>query len=135
MPRRRYQKWRSVLLHCGHRLFHRLLFFDLREKTRARLRLAQLRLDELAAGVRDLFALVRMREVILAAGDEILRLHHDEVPARHEFAVAFAGLGDDAAAVREADEHAVPLEIFLLRVVDVEQDAGIAEQLVATLDR
>ena len=45
-------------------------------------------------------------------------------------AVAGARFRDDAAPVRETHEHAVPLEIFLPGVMQVEENARFAEQLV-----
>ena len=48
-----------------------------------------------------------------------------------ERGVSRAVFRDDAATVGESDQHAVPLEIPLIGVMDVEQDFGISEQGVA----
>ena len=51
--------------------------------------------------------------------------------ARHERFEAFAGLGDDAATIREADQHAVPFEIAQLRIMQVEENFGALEESIA----
>ena len=61
-------------------------------------------------------------------------VHHYENAAGLERAITFAGLRDDAAAVGQTNQHAMPFEVLLLRVMDVEQNPGLAEQLVPSLD-
>ena len=107
--------------------------FDFLEKRAAGLRLPELVGDERLSSLRDLFAFLGMLQKILTRRNEVLRLDHDEMLPRDECAVAFAGLGDDAATVSQTDQHPVPLEIFLLGVMEVEQNAGLTQQFVAPL--
>src|SRR3954466_11813747 len=74
-----------------------------------------------------------MRQVILACRDQLVRRDHDEMVPRLEWRVTLAGLRYDAAAIRERDQHSVPLEIILLRVVKIEQDRRSPKQFVSSL--
>ncbi len=98
---------------------HGVVRHNVVEESRAGLGLAQLRLNKLQTCLRDFHAFIGMMQIILAAIDQFIWLDHDEVPARHQRAVALASFGDDATAIGQTHEYAMPLEIFLLGIVEV----------------
>ena len=86
------------------------------------IRLAEMLADKLLPGARDCFPFLRMLEIILADPNDFLGFGHDEMFAGHEWSETLAGLGNDAAAVGQPDEHAVPLEVAQLRIMQVEEN-------------
>src|SRR5205809_7521503 len=95
---------------------------DLAHAGKTILRLRERSTNKSPPRTRNRFPLRRVLQIIVATRDQFLRFDHHEMFARHERRKSFAGFGDDAAAVREANEHPVPLEIPQLRVMQVEQD-------------
>src|SRR6266705_4147192 len=94
---------------------------DLSHTRLAVARLPEMLANKIAPGAGNCFQFRRVLQIIIAATDELLRFHHDEMFARHERPESFTGFGDDAAAIRQADEHPVPFEIAQLRVMHTEQ--------------
>ena len=94
-------------------------------------RLPQFCADEFRTGGGDACTFIRPLKIIFAGLNEVAAFHHDEMLIGYERRVSGAVFRDDAAAVGKPKQHAVPLEILLIGVMDVEQDFGIGQQSVA----
>ena len=93
--------------------------------------LAQLIANKFGPGGSNARTFVRVVQVILTGVDESVLFDHDKMSVWNERGVPGAVFRDDAATVGESDQHAVPFEVPLIGVMDVEQDFGISEQGVA----
>ena len=104
---------------------------ELRQESGATRGLTQFSVDEIGSRVGNPRTFVWAVQIILAGLDESVVFDHDEMLVWNERGVSRAVFCDDAAAIGQSDEHAVPFEVALIRVMDVEKDFGIGEERVA----
>ena len=82
-------------------------------------RLAQLGANKFGPSGGNARTFVRVVQIILTGVNESVVFDHDEMSVWDERGVPRAIFRDDAATVGESDQHAVPLEIPLIGVMDV----------------
>ena len=87
--------------------------------------------DEFRPGAGNACAFVRMVEVIPTGVDESVVFDHDKMFVWDERSIPRAIFRDDATTVGHADQHAMPFEIALIGIMNVEQNFGTGEQGVA----
>ena len=87
--------------------------------------------DEFRASSGDTCAFLRLLQIISAGVNEGTAFDHDEMLVGNERRVSGTVFRDDAAAIGKPKEHAMPLKILLIGVMNVEQNFRTGEQGVA----